>query len=113
MISVRLPPTFIVATPSSQPAMTCRAEHELKRLAAIARAVELLAVGERARVVHGHLLSGARFCTGSDLEIFDHELSLSHARFLQERVAWRIRARHTTECEHGLRYSNVAHALHR
>src|SRR5262249_32349797 len=33
------------------------ADDELERLSAIARAVELLAVGERARVVHGHALA--------------------------------------------------------
>ena len=51
---VRMPPTFMPATPSSQPLMTWpRAELERERLAAILRAVELLAVGEPAGVVDG------------------------------------------------------------
>src|SRR5262245_54964418 len=45
------------------------AELELEALTAVARAVELLTVGERADVVHGHRLSGARLGAGSEREI--------------------------------------------
>lgn len=56
MMSVRLPPTCIVATPSSQPRITWPARLEFEGLAAIQRAVELLALGavlvEPACIVH-------------------------------------------------------------
>jgi hypothetical protein len=54
--------------------ITRPAQLELKALSAIAGAVELLPVGQRAHVVHGHLVSGLRLRAGSGLDGFDDEV---------------------------------------
>src|SRR4029450_9855621 len=62
MVSLRLPPTFMVATPSSQPLMTLsRPTENWNGLPAIDRAVEFLAaqiiaVGDRRREVERAVL---------------------------------------------------------
>ena len=76
MISVRLPPIFIDATPSSQPRDDAAlADRKLERLVAVDRGVEFLALGailiEPAGVMHDDGLARARRRAGAGLGVDD------------------------------------------
>ena len=74
MVSLRVPPTFMPCTPSSQPLMTlARAERKHERVVAVLARIELLAVGEPAGVVHGDVLAGGGCGAVADDDVFDDQ----------------------------------------